>query len=197
MILSVLLMVATMSGRLTSSARCGREADVEDQPAFGVEAHEPLPFNVPVPAWKVRRWICSVSPWRTRRPWPPLSFRPDSGIATAPPSKSTVPVPVIFWPATLSVRLGRSRPVMLRTSLPSSGAKGAMSTAPPSAIWAATVPPPRGRVAVPFTVKLVLAPADSRASRLACWPTREPVPRTDRDGTSAVSGRRTRTPVAV
>ena len=118
-------------------------------------------------------------------------------MATAPPSKSIVPLPVIRGPATLTVRLGRNRPVMLRMSLPSNGAKGAMSTDPPRVICAAMAPPPRGRVAVPLAVRLVLAPAESLASRLACCPTSEPVPWIDSDGTSAVSGRRTRTPLAV
>ena len=53
---------------------------------------------------------------------------------------------------------------MLRMSLPSSGANGAMSIEPPKAILASTGAAPRGSVPEPFTVKLVLPPAVTRAS---------------------------------
>ena len=61
-ILSVLETVATMSGRLTSRARCAARPTSSTKPRSASKRIEPLPFRVPVPAWKVSRCTCSVSP---------------------------------------------------------------------------------------------------------------------------------------
>ena len=56
-ILSVLLTVATRSGRLTSSARWVARPTSSTRPRSASKRIEPLPVTVPVPAWNVRRWI--------------------------------------------------------------------------------------------------------------------------------------------
>ena len=71
-----------------------------------------------------------MSPCSTTRPVPPLRRRPISGKASAPLEKSSEPLPEIFVPLISTVRSLRTVPAMLRTSLPSSGAKGAISIEP-------------------------------------------------------------------
>ena len=187
---------ATRSGRLTSRALRLVTEMSGITPCWASRRMVPASDRVPLrPVWKVRRWICTVSPCNASRPSPPLSRIPDSGKASAPLAKSTVPLPLIFDPDRSTVRFGRSVPVTLRRSLPISGENGATSSAPVIVAEPDGAPAPRGRAALPLIVRFVAPPALRRASTLAWLPDIVPEPWIDNGGTSAASGRRRRKPV--
>ena len=91
----------------------------------------------------------------------------------------------------LTVRSGRTVPRTLRTLRPSAGENGAISSEPPSVTCAC----PDGEP-LPLMVRLVPPPADKRASTEACWLAIDAVPCNASAGSSAVSGRFTRTPLS-
>ena len=117
---------------------------------------------------------------------------PLAGSESVASASATVPEPVIVWPSMLIVRSGRTVPRdVAHAEAERRRERRDIERAAERDLRLSLAGEP-----LPLIVRLVPPPADKRASTEACWSAIDAVPCSASAGSSAVSGRLTRTPLS-